>query len=183
MGSHPGPLGDDGRLHGRDPGGGRQARRHGVRSFPGPRSSRSSCSSSSWRRRRRPWIPDLVWSRVPMAQRVLAPAACRRASSFCDVCELVVRPSDALRDGDRLRCPRCTDVLHRRKPQSLQRTWALLIAAVVCYIPANLLPIMTVTSLGRSQSDTIFSGVSFMLDHGMWPLALVIFTPASSCRS
>jgi paraquat-inducible protein A len=35
---------------------------------------------------------------------------------------------------------------------------------------------MSVTSLGRSQSDTIFSGVSFMLDHGMWPLAVVIFT-------
>jgi paraquat-inducible protein A len=94
----------------------------------------------------------------------------------CDVCELVVRPSEAMRDGNRLRCPRCTDVLHRRKPQSLQRTWALLFAAIVCYIPANVLPIMSVTSLGSSQSDTIFSGVWFMLDHGMWPLALVIFT-------
>jgi paraquat-inducible protein A len=120
--------------------------------------------------------PDLVWSRISL------PAAAGRAPQpgevhlSCDVCALVVRPIDALRDGDHLRCPRCTDVLHRRKPMSLQRTWALLLAAMVFYIPANLLPIMTVTSLGRSQSDTIMSGVRFMLDHGMWPLAAVIFT-------
>jgi paraquat-inducible protein A len=120
--------------------------------------------------------PDLVWSRVSVAQRVLRPLRAGEPHLSCDVCELVVRPADALHEGHRLRCPRCTDVLHRRKPQSLQRAWALLIAALVCYIPANLLPIMTVTSLGRSQSDTIFSGVSFMLDHGMWPLAVVIFT-------
>jgi paraquat-inducible protein A len=120
--------------------------------------------------------PDLVWSRVPIAGDLSRPLRHGEAHVSCDVCELVVRPSEAMRDGDRLRCPRCTDVLHRRKPQSLQRSWALLMAAVVCYIPANLLPIMSVTSLGRSQSDTIFSGVYFMMDQGMWPLALVIFT-------
>ncbi len=119
--------------------------------------------------------PDLVWSRVPINGARARPLRHGEDQVSCDVCELVVRPSEALRDGGRLRCPRCTDVLHRRKPQSLQRTWALLIAAILCYIPANVLPIMSVTSFGRSQSDTIFSGVSFMLDHGMWPLALVIF--------
>lgn len=66
-------------------------------------------------------------------------------------------------------------MLHHRKPASLQRTWALVIAAVICYIPANLLPIMSVTSLGQVQSDTIISGVIFLLGHGMWPLALVVF--------
>jgi paraquat-inducible protein A len=120
--------------------------------------------------------PDLVWSRVPIAGELSRPLRRGEAYIACDVCELVVRPSEAMRDGERLRCPRCADLLHRRKPQSLQRSWALLMAAVVCYIPANLLPIMSVTSLGSSQSDTIFSGVYFMLDQGMWPLALVIFT-------
>jgi len=66
-------------------------------------------------------------------------------------------------------------VLHGRKPASIQKTWALLIAAIVCYLPANLLPIMSVTSLGQTQSDTILSGVIFLLGHGMWPLALVVF--------
>jgi paraquat-inducible protein A len=74
-----------------------------------------------------------------------------------------------------LRCPRCGDVLHRRKPQSLQRTWALVIAASLFYVPANLFPVMAVTSLGQTQADTIFSGVVFLLQHGMWPLAAIVF--------
>ena len=73
-------------------------------------------------------------------------------------------------------CPRCGAALHERKPRSLERTLALVVAAIVCYVPANLLPVMTVTSLGKTESDTIFSGVIYMLDHGMWPLAIVLFT-------
>jgi paraquat-inducible protein A len=75
-----------------------------------------------------------------------------------------------------LACPRCGAALHARKPRSLERTWAFLIAACLCYLPANLLPIMQVTSLGRAQSDTILSGVEYLLRHGMWPLAVVVFT-------
>jgi paraquat-inducible protein A len=74
------------------------------------------------------------------------------------------------------RCPRCGGGLHARKVQSLERTWALVIAAVLCYVPANVLPVMTVTSLGKRQSDTILSGVIYFLTHGMWPLAAVVFT-------
>jgi paraquat-inducible protein A len=42
-------------------------------------------------------------------------------------------------------------------------------------VPANLYPIMSVTSLGRTQSDTILSGVLFLVEHGMWPLAAIVF--------
>ena len=73
-------------------------------------------------------------------------------------------------------CPRCGAPLHRRKPMSVQRTWALVIAAAVCYVPANLLPVMAVTSLGETDADTIMSGVIYFVTHGDWPLALVIFT-------
>ena len=73
-------------------------------------------------------------------------------------------------------CPRCGEVLHARKPDSITRTWALLIAAVICYIPANLLPMTVVTSLGNTQEDTIISGVIYFLNHGQWPIGLVIFT-------
>lgn len=72
-------------------------------------------------------------------------------------------------------CPRCSGALHPRKPDSLQRTWALLLASIVLYLPANLLPFMQVISLGREQEDTILSGVLYFLDTGSWPLALVIF--------
>lgn len=92
----------------------------------------------------------------------------------CHTCHLLCRePSTAGRHG--LHCPRCGAVLHRRKPNSLARTWALVLAAFVFYIPANLLPITTVTSLGAVQSDTIMSGVIYFIHSGMWPIALVIF--------
>lgn len=78
--------------------------------------------------------------------------------------------------GEEALCPRCGAELHERKPRSLERTLALVIAAIVCYVPANLLPVMTVTSLGKTESDTIFSGVVYMLEHGMWPLAIILFT-------
>jgi paraquat-inducible protein A len=65
--------------------------------------------------------------------------------------------------------------LHQRKTNSLTRTWALVIAAFIFYIPANVLPITVVTSLGKTQADTIMSGVIYFLLTGMWPIALVIF--------
>lgn len=74
-----------------------------------------------------------------------------------------------------LECPRCGASVHHRKPDSIARTWALVLAAALCYAPANLYPIMAITSLGQTQADTIVSGVVFLLHHGMWPLALVVF--------
>jgi len=73
-------------------------------------------------------------------------------------------------------CPRCGAPLHVRKPGSIQRTWALVIAALICYVPANVFPVMTVTSLGKTESDTIMSGVIYFVRSGDWPLALIIFT-------
>jgi len=96
------------------------------------------------------------------------------AHAQCHACQLVVRirPVDA---DATLGCPRCGASVHRRKPDSLLRTTAYLIAAAICYVPANLYPIMTVTSLGQTQSDTILSGALYLLLHGMWPLALIVF--------
>ncbi|WP_241297361.1 paraquat-inducible protein A, partial [Pseudomonas aeruginosa] len=63
-------------------------------------------------------------------------------------------------DGDEHpRCSRCGAVLHARRPNSLTRTWALLITAAILYIPANLLPIMTVNMLGKGSPATIMGGV------------------------
>jgi paraquat-inducible protein A len=72
-------------------------------------------------------------------------------------------------------CPRCGAGLHSRKPESLRRTWALVIAAALLYIPANTLPVMRVVSMGQEQSDTILGGIRFFLHSGSWPLALLIF--------
>ena len=91
----------------------------------------------------------------------------------CHTCELVVSVPPGPLHG--LACPRCRTAIHRRKPNSLARTWSLLIAAIICYVPANLYPVMEVTTLGRPQADTIISGVIYLFVHGMWPLSLIVF--------
>ena len=72
-------------------------------------------------------------------------------------------------------CGRCGNPLHSRKPESVSRTWALLTAACVLFIPANLLPIMETGSLFGSQQDTIISGVIYLWTSGSWPLAALVF--------
>lgn len=77
--------------------------------------------------------------------------------------------------GRRAVCPHCGAALHTRKSNSLGRTWALVIAAAILYIPANTLPVMTVVSFGQGEPDTILSGVRALIAEGMWPLALLVF--------
>ena len=74
-----------------------------------------------------------------------------------------------------MRCRRCGAALHLRKPNSISRTWAFLIASYILYIPANVLPIMHTGSLFGSQSDTIMSGVVYLWHSGSWHLALIVF--------
>ncbi len=76
---------------------------------------------------------------------------------------------------DTMRCPRCHSRLHLRKPDSLQRTMALLITSILLYIPANVLPIMNTEFLGQQQLSTILGGVLLLWEHGSYPIALVIF--------
>ena len=73
-------------------------------------------------------------------------------------------------------CPRCGTHLHLRKPNSVQRTVALMIAAAVLYIPANMLPIMTVVELGDVTENTIIGGMMTFWRTGAYPIAIVIFT-------
>jgi len=65
--------------------------------------------------------------------------------------------------------------MHVRKPDSLARTTAYLIAAIILYIPANLLPIMHTATLVGGEDDTILSGVIVLLKSGSWPLAALVF--------
>ncbi len=92
----------------------------------------------------------------------------------CHACALVCQAAAADRAHAAL-CPRCGASLHSRKIHSISRTWALLIAAAILYVPANVFPIMSVTSLGDVQADTIMSGVIYLTQSGQWPLALLIF--------
>ncbi|MBC9250648.1 paraquat-inducible protein A [Pseudomonas alcaligenes] len=80
-----------------------------------------------------------------------------------------------LREGEEQHCARCGAHLHIRRPNSLARTWALLITAAILYIPANLLPIMTVNFLGSGMPATIMEGVIELIQADMLPIALVVF--------
>lgn len=73
------------------------------------------------------------------------------------------------------RCRRCGAVLHLRHTDSLQRTVALLITAVILYIPANVLPIMNTVQLGRETPSTILGGVVLLIKLNSIPIAAVIF--------
>jgi paraquat-inducible protein A len=87
----------------------------------------------------------------------------------CHVCHAVshARPGAA--------CFRCGARLRMRRPDSVNRTWALLIAAAILYVPANLYPVMHVIQLGREQSYTILGGVRELVEAGLWPLAALVF--------
>ncbi|MGD0103490.1 MAG: PqiA/YebS family transporter subunit [Rhodopila sp.] len=87
----------------------------------------------------------------------------------CDTCGLVSRAAPGMR------CSRCGFRLEVRKPGSIQRTWALAIASMVLYVPANIYPVLTVVRLGAGQPSTILGGVRELLELGMWPLAALVF--------
>ncbi|MVW70605.1 PqiA/YebS family transporter subunit [Bordetella sp. 15P40C-2] len=111
-----------------------------------------------------------------------------RALTGCHVCGQVqaVRPNratpgnieeeiDELLD-DTPHCVRCDAVLHERKPASLTRTWALLIAAAALYVPANVLPIMNIRSVIFGDSGhTILGGVVELWQTGSWDIAVIVF--------
>ena len=114
---------------------------------------------------------EAVWEglerRGVVAGRVRAPMPERRRALLgCDSCGLVSHAGSV--------CPRCGAAARRRKPDSLHRTWALLAAAAILYIPANTLPVMTVVQFGRGEPNTILSGVRELASGTTWPLAVLV---------
>jgi len=98
----------------------------------------------------------------------MTPTALSHGLMACPHCGLVQEPAE--------HCPRCRSRLHHRKPDSLTRSWALLLAAAISYIPANLLPVMITSSLTGTERDTIMSGVIYFWTSGSEGLAALIFT-------
>ena len=60
-------------------------------------------------------------------------------------------------------------------PAQFIRVWALLLAALILYIPANLLPIMSIDAITGSSAHTIMGGVIELVGMGSWDIALVVF--------
>lgn len=81
----------------------------------------------------------------------------------------------AILPAEQWECPRCHRHGHVRRKNSLQWTLALLLTAVLLYVPSNLLPIMITEALGSNETSTIMSGGILLWDMGSYPVALVIF--------
>ena len=117
---------------------------------------------------------EAIWERIGGGGASDARALIAHARSTevvgCELCGLVT----VLRAGSR-RCPRCASRLHHRKPDSLARTWALVIAAAVMYVPANYFPVLTVMQLGAGAPSTIVGGVEGLVASRMYPLAALVF--------
>nr|WP_217345101.1 paraquat-inducible protein A [Noviherbaspirillum sp. L7-7A]MBV0879322.1 paraquat-inducible protein A [Noviherbaspirillum sp. L7-7A] len=99
------------------------------------------------------------------------PSALQQGLVSCHSCGMLARlPVHA-----RGHCPRCHARLHARKPDSISRTWALVILAYILYIPANLLPILESRALLTAESDTIMSGILMFWESGSWMIAGLVF--------
>ena len=119
--------------------------------------------------------PHEIWRRLgPQASARQLRSSGARALISCHNCDqlALMAPLPARATAH---CPRCGAAMHRRKPNSIARTWALIVTATILYVPANLLPVMTVIHFGRGEPDTILSGVKALIGAGMWPVALLVF--------
>ncbi|MFT5781230.1 MAG: paraquat-inducible protein A [Pseudomonas sp.] len=94
----------------------------------------------------------------------------------CHECDMLLRKPQ-LAAGERAECPRCGFVLYSHNHQVVRRSLALVLAALLLYIPANFLPIMQINILGQRSEDTIWSGVLSLYDAGgiLKSIALVVF--------
>jgi paraquat-inducible protein A len=87
----------------------------------------------------------------------------------CDVCGLVSRASPGQH------CPRCAHALGHRKVNSIARVWACVVSAAILYVPANMLPVMTIVRGGRGGPRTILGGVVELGENHLWALAVIVF--------
>ncbi|WP_283180244.1 MULTISPECIES: paraquat-inducible protein A [unclassified Pseudomonas] len=98
------------------------------------------------------------------------PVASELNLCLCHSCGLACDMTDEPHE-----CTRCGAPLHRRKTNSLARTWAYMFTALAFYVPANLLPVMNTKMVGNGADSTIMSGVLEFWQHGAWDIALIIF--------
>lgn len=92
----------------------------------------------------------------------------------CQDCDLLHRQR-ALRDGQRAMCSRCGAVLYRKKRNSLERTLAFSLTALILFMVANSYLFMAFKLEGRTQESILFTGVQEFYFQGFWPLAVLVF--------
>lgn len=117
---------------------------------------------------------EAVHARVPRAHE-LGIIACHDCGLLCDAPPHAAHAHGHADATAATPCPRCGAGLHRRRPDSIARSWAFLAAALILYIPANLYPVMHTSLLGNGAESTILNGVIEFWKSGSYGVALVIF--------
>ena len=79
-----------------------------------------------------------------------------------------------LRPGDEAMCTRCSAPLERRPHNSLARTAAFALAALLLYIPANAFPILRLQLYGSYTESTVWDGVVLFYRDGQWVMAIIV---------
>lgn len=92
------------------------------------------------------------------------------------VCETCHKLAPATTKHNGSHCPRCGGHVHKRKQASINRTWALLITAIILFVPANMLPIMEVQYFGNPEANTILDGIIYFFQNGSYGIGAVILT-------
>ena len=114
--------------------------------------------------------PHDLWSLTGHSSEISQEDLAENTILNCHTCGYLTRDI-----GKNQNCIRCHSSLHHRKNNSIEATWALLIAAFVLLIPANVYPVMTVIRFGQGEPSTILSGVLHLIESGMWGLAMIVF--------
>lgn len=111
-----------------------------------------------------------LWEALDQASRAFSGVISTDDPIGCEVCGFI-----NARHSEHQRCQRCDSRVHPRKPNSIARTWALVLAAAVLYVPANFFPVLTVVQLGAGQPSTIIGGIRELISSRMYPLAALVF--------
>lgn len=92
----------------------------------------------------------------------------------CHECDLLMRKT-TLQNDEKAHCPRCGYELYAHRHNVVARSLALVLTALLLYVPANFLPIMQLHLLGQTSDDTVWSGVLGLYNSGMRGVAVVVF--------
>lgn len=119
--------------------------------------------------------PRVVWERLKPSPPIEAfTGLSAKDLVSCSHCGLLAHRANSSAETHR-HCERCDARLHHRKPNSCTRPWALIITALILYIPANVYPVMDMNFAGAKQGATILEGVQELVLSDMWALALLVF--------
>jgi len=92
----------------------------------------------------------------------------------CKTCGLLQR-LEGPQPGTTAECFRCGSVVGKHPVDSLGRTAAFSLAALIFFVPANIYPILLMDFYGAYSESTVWDGCVKLYQDGQWPVATIVF--------